>query len=131
MNLISLIGLLGIIGMAILLAKALGYVFGLDSYVLGVPIGTGIIVLVIADRWWAKRNTRPLCSNNACGPSDYEFVGFAKELKIANHGLVWKCHCGLKYLDTTDHFQRLSDDGQITRYKVKRNAFARWSDDVS
>jgi hypothetical protein len=67
---------------------------------------------------------RPTCANGKCHTRDYWPVG-----ETPNGETVFRCDCGLQYVDSTPRFMRLLADGTTTPYRI-RTWCGRWQTDV-
>lgn len=103
----------------------------LDTYVRGsfwmdALILAAVVSMVVLLRRYAGNACFPKCKNGICGPRDYEGV----PVRPGDAGIPFKCKCGQRYLLKRNRFMLLGDDGQATPYKIKRQFYSRWTDDV-
>jgi hypothetical protein len=126
MSLLNLVVILVLLMILIPMAKGLDlisktYSPWVSAFLLGLVISMWFIL-----RRYAGKALFPKCKNGICGPRDYEGV----PVRPGDAGIPFKCKCGQRYLLKRNRFMLLGDDGQATPYKIKRQFYSRWTDDV-
>lgn len=97
---------------------------------IGIILAIELICYILA-KWRIVSSARPICRKGKCKGGDYEAIGFARDLGIANKGLVVKCRCGDRYLQTSNVFAAIDDRGNLNAYKIRSNILAAWRNSES
>lgn len=113
--------------------KAITGLFGIENQVAERwVLFTAFIPLASASACylWKAINLVPKCENGVCRLRDYTCLGLASKHGMDQDGLIWKCRCGMQYLQTRNRFCRIIESGQLRKFKVRTRCFGTWKDDV-
>ncbi len=97
----------------------------------------GIIALIHFSEWW--RPSYPSCHQGRCGSDDYKHLWLDADLAEADRqlaqrvvqdgiGLLVRCHCGDRYVNSVKHRRLLevSPDGTLRPYRYYKPFGRKW-----
>lgn len=79
--------------------------FGIPVYVTAVLCAICVGIAYASFSFYRRRFAYPMCQTPKCGSRSFKSIGWAKEMKIAEAGVVLECSkCGKRYLKTETAF---------------------------
>jgi len=126
MTIIEVLTLFLIIFSSYYFGEFLGSYFGLWGWIVGIPAGGALVILVRYLLYFLLLKLfphPPLCKNKKCTGDDYEIIEYQD-----NDNIIWKCKCGIQYLQCIPYFKEILPDGS-TRPYLKKNRIGRWKSD--
>ena len=108
----------------------LSKLFGLQVYVVAIVSAVCIIVVYCSVSVYRARKSYPRCQNPACTARRYRAIGLAKEMGIADSGIVFECtKCSEKYLQIANRFMKLDKHNRQVKYMKRTSSAYRWKID--
>ena len=97
--------------------------------------GTFVVAAALLTWWmvltWRRRHVFPMCQNPACKRRRFKAIGFARDLNIADSGVVIECpQCGERYLHSPERIMALAAGNQPIRYMKRVPGSTKWEADA-
>ncbi len=102
---------------------------GLDAYAVALVTGITLVIIWGGLSVYRSRFALPKCRNVRCKKRRYRGIGYAKDMGIADPGIILECKCGQRYILMETTFMALIDGKRPIKYMRRKSPADKWQID--